>query len=73
MNGKVLSKKNVYKLFYKIIYDYFCFFWTLHKRKIALSGILVDQIPDGNRFDMAKADLSYTQSLHRPVARNGIK
>ena len=36
---KVLEQKNDCKLFYKIIYEYLCFFWNQHKRKIAICGI----------------------------------
>jgi len=66
-------------VFYKIIYNYFYFFWQQCKRIISPVPVPVNKV-QGGKFYAAqviscfwKSETHITKSLHRPVARNGIK
>jgi len=66
-------------VFYKIIYNYFYFFWQLCKRKIDPLLIPANKIQGGKFYAvhvipcLRQNATHITKSLHRPVARNGIK
>ena len=63
-------------IFYKIIYNYFYFFWQQYKRKINTLLIPENKIQGGKLYTapaFGKNRTYISKSLHRPVARNGIK